>query len=97
MKPFRWFYLGSSYLINGVHHNRKELDEHSMVVLLSQEANIFGYEQPEKICGLYPQQGTEGAPKGRNEGNWINTLKLKSLIMAQIERWRQASYMQVER
>ncbi|GEM_PF-5850509 len=68
-----------------------------MVVLLSQEASIFGYEQPEKICGLYPQQGTEGAPKGRNEGNWINTLKLKSLIMAQIERWRQASYMQVER
>ena len=27
---------------------------------------------------------------------WI-TVYLKSLIMAQIERWRQASYMQVER
>ena len=39
----------------------------------------------------------EGAPKGCNEGESINTLKLKSLIMAQIERWRQASYMQVER
>ena len=51
----------------------------------------------EKICGLIPQQRPKGAPKGRNKGNWINTLKLKSLIMAQIERWRQASYMQVER
>ncbi len=51
----------------------------------------------EKICGLNPQQRPKGASKGRNKGNWINTLKLKSLIMAQIERWRQASYMQVER
>ena len=75
----------------------RDWDEHSMVVLLSQEVSVFGHKQPEKICGLYPQQGTEGAPKGCNEVNWINTLKLKSLIMAQIERWRQASYMQVER
>ena len=35
--------------------------------------------------------------KDVTRGSGILQLKLKSLIMAQIERWRQALYMQVER